>query len=123
MQVTFVCEYEMGNILMFACLFNNCNFGKVSIVSTTVYEFGATVTLKISKNNHIHILSYVGIINRNKMKIDGRTMIILTLGLDDVGEATTLHKLKLGEVLITLATIRSDVERVEYKNISFLYAI
>ena len=99
---------------MFACLFNNCDFGKVSIVSTIVCEFEATVTLIISKNHHIHILSYVGIINRNRIKIDGRTMIILTVGLDDIGKATTLHKLKLGEVLITLATTRFDVERVEY---------
>jgi len=41
------------------------------------------------------------------------------LGLDTAGKTTILYKLKLGEVVITIPTIRFNVETVEYKNISF----
>merc|ERR1712023_26090 len=44
---------------------------------------------------------------------------ILMVGLDAAGKTTILYKLKLGEVVTTIATIGFNVETVEYKNISF----
>merc|ERR1712072_871371 len=44
---------------------------------------------------------------------------ILMAGLDAAGKTTILYKLKLGEVVTTIPTIGFNVEKVEYKNISF----
>ncbi|TVU44225.1 hypothetical protein EJB05_03661 [Eragrostis curvula] len=44
---------------------------------------------------------------------------ILMLGLDAAGKTTILYKLKIGEVVSTVATIGFNVETVEYGNISF----
>ena len=41
------------------------------------------------------------------------------VGLDAAGKTTILYKLKLGEVVTTIPTIGFNVERVEYRNISF----
>merc|ERR1719296_683179 len=50
----------------------------------------------------------------------GKTeMRILMVGLDAAGKTTILYKLKLGEIVTTIATIGFNVETVEYKNISF----
>lgn len=46
-------------------------------------------------------------------------MRILMVGLDAAGKTTILYKLKLGEVVTTIPTIGFNVERVEYRNISF----
>jgi small GTP-binding protein len=45
---------------------------------------------------------------------------LLLVGLDAAGKTTTLYKLKLGEVVATIPTIGFNVERVDYKNISFI---
>lgn len=50
---------------------------------------------------------------------DRKQMKILMLGLDNAGKTTVLYRLKLGEVVTTTPTIGFNVERVEYKNISF----
>lgn len=50
---------------------------------------------------------------------DRKQMKILMLGLDGAGKTTVLYRLKLGEVVTTTPTIGFNVERVEYKNISF----
>uniref|UniRef100_A0A8D0GCY4 ADP-ribosylation factor n=1 Tax=Sphenodon punctatus TaxID=8508 RepID=A0A8D0GCY4_SPHPU len=44
---------------------------------------------------------------------------ILMVGLDAAGKTTILYKLKLGEIVTTIPTIVSNVEMVEYTNISF----
>ena len=44
---------------------------------------------------------------------------ILLLGLDAAGKTTILHRLKLGEVVVTIPTIGFNVETIEYRNISF----
>uniref|UniRef100_A0A7R9W4D1 ADP-ribosylation factor n=1 Tax=Pseudictyota dubia TaxID=2749911 RepID=A0A7R9W4D1_9STRA len=44
---------------------------------------------------------------------------IVMVGLDAAGKTTILYKLKLGENVITIPTIGFNVERVDYKNISF----
>ncbi|KAJ6526876.1 ADP-ribosylation factor family-domain-containing protein, partial [Mycena vulgaris] len=41
------------------------------------------------------------------------------VGLDAAGKTTILYKLKVGEIVTTIPTIGSNVETVEYKNISF----
>ncbi|XP_042590555.1 ADP-ribosylation factor 1-like isoform X2 [Cyprinus carpio] len=41
------------------------------------------------------------------------------VGLDAAGKTTVLYKLKLGEVVTTIPTIDFNVEKVDYKNISF----
>lgn len=41
------------------------------------------------------------------------------VGLDAAGKTTILYKLKLGEVVSSVPTIGFNVEKVEYKNISF----
>jgi small GTP-binding protein len=46
-------------------------------------------------------------------------MRIVMLGLDAAGKTTVLYKLKLGEVVTTIPTVGFNVERVEYRNISF----
>ncbi|CAG9316805.1 unnamed protein product [Blepharisma stoltei] len=51
--------------------------------------------------------------------ISHREMRILMVGLDAAGKTTILYKLKLGEVVTTIPTIGFNVERVEYRNISF----
>lgn len=44
---------------------------------------------------------------------------ILMVGLDAAGKTTILYRLKLGEVTTTVPTIGFNVEKVEYRNISF----
>ena len=46
-------------------------------------------------------------------------MRILMVGLDAAGKTTILYKLKLREIVTTIPTIGFNVEKVEYKNISF----
>jgi len=46
-------------------------------------------------------------------------MRVLMLGLDGAGKTTILYKLKLGEIVNTIPTIGFNVERVEYKNVTF----
>uniref|UniRef100_A0A8C2DE19 Uncharacterized protein n=1 Tax=Cyprinus carpio TaxID=7962 RepID=A0A8C2DE19_CYPCA len=46
-------------------------------------------------------------------------IIIFQVGLDAAGKTTVLYKLKLGEVVTTIPTIGFNVEKVDYKNISF----
>ncbi|CAD8186628.1 unnamed protein product [Paramecium octaurelia] len=48
-----------------------------------------------------------------------KEMRILMVGLDAAGKTTILYKLKLGEVVHSVPTIGFNVEKVEYKNISF----
>ncbi|CAD8080700.1 unnamed protein product [Paramecium primaurelia] len=48
-----------------------------------------------------------------------KEMRILMVGLDAAGKTTILYKLKLGEVVSSVPTIGFNVEKVEYKNISF----
>ncbi|KAF7375782.1 ADP-ribosylation facter [Mycena sanguinolenta] len=48
-----------------------------------------------------------------------REMRILMVGLDAAGKTTILYKLKLGEIVTTIPTLGSNVETVQYKNISF----
>ena len=48
-----------------------------------------------------------------------KEMRILMVGLDAAGKTTIPYKLKLGEVVTTIPTIGFNVERVEYRNISF----
>ena len=46
------------------------------------------------------------------------------VGLEGAGKITILLKLKLGEMVTTIATIGSNVENVEYKDFSFtLWAV
>ncbi|TRY92890.1 hypothetical protein DNTS_005706 [Danionella cerebrum] len=54
-----------------------------------------------------------------RLYICKRDIRILMVGLDAAGKTTILYKLKLGEVVSTLPTIGFNVERVDYKNISF----
>ncbi|RLN17130.1 uncharacterized protein C2845_PM02G41030 [Panicum miliaceum] len=46
---------------------------------------------------------------------------ILMLGLDAAGKTTILYKLKTGEVASTIATVAFNIERIEYRNISFTF--
>jgi len=55
-----------------------------------------------------------GLFGRSK-----QPMRILMVGLDAAGKTTILYKLKLGEVVSTIPTIGFNVEKVEYKQISF----
>lgn len=48
-----------------------------------------------------------------------KEMRILMVGLDAAGKTTILYKLKLGEVVSSVPTIGFNVEKVQYKNISF----
>ena len=48
-----------------------------------------------------------------------KEMRILMVGLDAAGKTTVLYKLKLGEVVTTIPTIGFNVEKVEYRNITF----
>ncbi|KAG1675055.1 hypothetical protein FOA52_002714 [Chlamydomonas sp. UWO 241] len=42
---------------------------------------------------------------------------VLMVGLDNAGKTTILYKLSLGEVVVSQATVGSNVELVKYKNI------
>ncbi|CAG9318821.1 unnamed protein product [Blepharisma stoltei] len=54
-------------------------------------------------------------------RLVGKKVIrLLMLGLDAAGKTTILYKLQLGEVAVTIPTVGFNVERVEYKNISFI---
>ncbi|CAK87419.1 unnamed protein product (macronuclear) [Paramecium tetraurelia] len=48
-----------------------------------------------------------------------KEMRILMVGLDAAGKTTILYRLKLGEIVHSVPTIGFNVEKVEYKNISF----
>ncbi|KAF7146371.1 hypothetical protein RHSIM_Rhsim04G0246300 [Rhododendron simsii] len=48
-----------------------------------------------------------------------KKMRVVMVGPDAVGKTTILYKLKLGEIVPTVATIGFDMETVEYKDISF----
>ena len=48
-----------------------------------------------------------------------REMRVVMLGLDAAGKTTILYKLHIGEVLSTVPTIGFNVEKVQYKNVSF----
>ncbi|KAK3536565.1 hypothetical protein QTP86_013759 [Hemibagrus guttatus] len=50
---------------------------------------------------------------------ESRPVRILMVGLDAAGKTTVLYKLKLGEVVTTIPTLGFNVEKVDYKNISF----
>ena len=41
------------------------------------------------------------------------------VGLDNAGKTTTLYKLHLGEAISTQPTIGSNVEQVEFRNLTF----
>uniref|UniRef100_A0A7S1SFR5 ADP-ribosylation factor n=1 Tax=Alexandrium catenella TaxID=2925 RepID=A0A7S1SFR5_ALECA len=51
--------------------------------------------------------------------IGKRELKLLMVGLDAAGKTTVLYKLKLGEVVTTIPTIGFNVERVDYRNLSF----
>lgn len=44
---------------------------------------------------------------------------VLVIGLDAVGKTTVLYRLKLGEVVTTIATIGFNVESIDYKGVHF----
>merc|ERR1719469_1759288 len=46
-------------------------------------------------------------------------MRLLMLGLDAAGKTTILYRLKLGQVQTTIPTVGFNVERLEYRNLSF----
>ncbi|KAI8465072.1 MAG: small Arf-related GTPase [Monoraphidium minutum] len=46
-------------------------------------------------------------------------MRVVMLGLDAAGKTTILYKLHIGEVLSTVPTIGFNVEKVQYKNVTF----
>jgi ADP-ribosylation factor 1/2 len=48
-----------------------------------------------------------------------REMRVVMLGLDAAGKTTILYKLHIGEVLTTVPTIGFNVEKVQYKNVTF----
>ncbi|KAJ7524794.1 hypothetical protein O6H91_17G022400 [Diphasiastrum complanatum] len=48
-----------------------------------------------------------------------KEMRVVMLGLDAAGKTTILYKLHIGEILSTVPTIGFNVEKVEYKNVSF----
>ncbi|KAK2821539.1 hypothetical protein Q7C36_020882 [Tachysurus vachellii] len=50
---------------------------------------------------------------------ENRPVRILMVGLDAAGKTTVLYKLKLGEVVTTIPTLGFNVEKVDYKNITF----
>ncbi|GAA6106910.1 ADP-ribosylation factor 5-like [Tachysurus ichikawai] len=50
---------------------------------------------------------------------ESRAVRILMVGLDAAGKTTVLYKLKLGEVVTTIPTLGFNVEKVDYKNITF----
>ncbi len=43
---------------------------------------------------------------------------LMMVGLDNAGKSVLLHRLKLGEVVLTVPTIGFNVETIEYKNMS-----
>jgi ADP-ribosylation factor 1/2 len=48
-----------------------------------------------------------------------KEMRVVMLGLDAAGKTTILYKLHIGEVLSTVPTIGFNVEKVQYKNVTF----
>lgn len=48
-----------------------------------------------------------------------KEMRVVMLGLDAAGKTTILYKLHIGEVLTTVPTIGFNVEKVQYKNVTF----
>lgn len=44
---------------------------------------------------------------------------IVIIGLNNAGKTTCLYKLSLGEVIQTQATVGSNLEEVQHKNIKF----
>ena len=48
-----------------------------------------------------------------------KEMRILMVGLDAAGKTTILYKLKLNELVTTIPTIGFNVDRIEYRNITF----
>uniref|UniRef100_A0A061QX77 Arf/Sar family, other n=1 Tax=Tetraselmis sp. GSL018 TaxID=582737 RepID=A0A061QX77_9CHLO len=48
-----------------------------------------------------------------------REMRVVMLGLDAAGKTTILYKLHIGEVLSTVPTIGFNVEKVQYRNVTF----
>lgn len=47
----------------------------------------------------------------------GKEYKVVMVGLDNAGKTTILYKLSLGEVVVSQATVGSNVELVKYKNI------
>lgn len=54
-----------------------------------------------------------------KVLFGPQEMRILMVGLDAAGKTTVLYQLRLGENVVTIPTIGFNVEKVEYKNLSF----
>ncbi|KAJ7543069.1 hypothetical protein O6H91_09G024100 [Diphasiastrum complanatum] len=48
-----------------------------------------------------------------------KDMRVVMLGLDAAGKTTILYKLHIGEILSTIPTIGFNVEKVQYKSVSF----
>lgn len=44
---------------------------------------------------------------------------ILLVGLDAAGKTSLLYKLKLGKTVITIPTIRKNVEQVQHRNVHY----
>ncbi|XP_053407868.1 uncharacterized protein LOC123548154 [Mercenaria mercenaria] len=55
-----------------------------------------------------------------KRLYDKKTVRILILGLYEAGKTTTLHTLKLGEVVTTMSNIGFKVDTLHYKNINMM---
>lgn len=74
-----------------------------------------------SSNGEIIINIYMGIPLSSLFDswFSKKEMRILMVGLDAAGKTTILYKLKLGEVVSSVPTIGFNVEKVQYKNISF----
>mmetsp|Transcript_31040 Transcript_31040/g.68886 ORF Transcript_31040/g.68886 Transcript_31040/m.68886 type:complete len:184 (+) Transcript_31040:248-799(+) len=51
------------------------------------------------------------------MWFGGKEYKIVMVGLDNAGKTTILYKLHLGEVVVSQATVGSNVEMVKYRNI------
>lgn len=48
-----------------------------------------------------------------------REVCIIMVGLDSAGKTTVLYRMKLGEKVSTIPTLGFNVEKLEYKNITF----
>ena len=53
------------------------------------------------------------------MRMQGRDVRILMVGLDAAGKTTILYQLKLGEQVHAIPTVGFNVEEVKYKNLTF----